>query len=178
MRTLWFHLHITQASIYKLRMVSRFNPFETRLQKSIACSRRTYINALIISSRLSSNSEACASELLENLEEMFLRYYMNSSLNFQSHTDVSLVAKGLILQYTRIPWFYVDNINNNINIRVIKKRGRRNHIFAFCFSFRAPLIRPSKVTTPARTPSGRHKRAVTNARLSSGKKERTVVIRR
>ena len=31
-------------------------------------------NSMVISSRFSSNSEASASELLENLEEMFPRY--------------------------------------------------------------------------------------------------------
>ena len=39
-----------------------------------------------ISSRLSSNSEAFASELLDNLEEMFLRFYIYSSSNFKSAT--------------------------------------------------------------------------------------------
>ena len=46
-----------------------------------------------ISSRFSSNSEADASELPENLEEMFPRYYMVQI--FKSHTDMFAVAKGL-----------------------------------------------------------------------------------
>ena len=33
-----------------------------------------------ISSKFSRNSEADASEFLENLEEMFLRYYMNGDI--------------------------------------------------------------------------------------------------
>ena len=46
-----------------------------------------------VSSRFSSNSEAFASELLLNLEEMFPRYYVNS--NVLSHTGMLPVAKGL-----------------------------------------------------------------------------------
>ena len=46
-----------------------------------------------ISSRLSSNSEAFASELLENIEEMFLRYYykhvFNGSQFSTTHYDVN-----------------------------------------------------------------------------------------
>ena len=40
------------------------------------------------SSRFSSNSEAKASKLIENLEEMFLRYYMDSDIisRFKSST--------------------------------------------------------------------------------------------
>ena len=39
-----------------------------------------------ISSRFSSNSEANASELLENLEDMFLRHYMVMLLNILDRT--------------------------------------------------------------------------------------------
>ena len=42
---------------------------------------RSYMHLFItISSRFSSNSEADASELLENLEEIFLRYNMDSDV--------------------------------------------------------------------------------------------------
>ena len=51
---------------------------------------------------MSSNSDTSASELLENLEEMFPLYYMDSNiirkLKSQPHNDVLPVAKGLNIQ--------------------------------------------------------------------------------
>ena len=49
-----------------------------------------------MSSRFSSNSEAFASELLENLEVMCLRYYM-AAFSLHPHTGVLPVAKGIIV---------------------------------------------------------------------------------
>ena len=59
-----------------------------------------------ISSRLSSNSEACASELIANLEEMFNRYttrmvMLSTGSNLQPQTDVLSFAKGLINKINR-----------------------------------------------------------------------------
>ena len=48
-----------------------------------------------ISSRFSSNSEASASELLENMEIMFPRYYMDSDvISVSKHNSVLSVVKG------------------------------------------------------------------------------------
>ena len=55
------------------------------------CSHLTHclmINCLNISSRFSRNSEANASEFLENLEEKFHRYYMHSDINHTIHNTV------------------------------------------------------------------------------------------
>ena len=65
-----------------------FNSLETR-----NCCRTTVTsNGGTISSRFSRNSEANTTELLENLEEMFPRYYTNS--------DVSNSFKYLQEKYT------------------------------------------------------------------------------
>ena len=54
-----------------------------------------------ISSRFSSNSEEAASGLLQNLEEVFLYYYMNSDVYHQ----VQIIDNTQIL-------FIIANINN------------------------------------------------------------------
>ena len=62
-----------------------------------------------IYSRFSSNSEADASESLENIEEMFLRCHVDidfiSIYNIQSHTSVLPVAKGLPLPLQQAQYF-------------------------------------------------------------------------
>ena len=55
-----------------------------------------------ISSIFSSNSEAFASELLENLEEMFPRYIHSGSLKASTTQWCATVAEELLVCYERM----------------------------------------------------------------------------
>ena len=73
----------------------------------ICPSSASYYQQGYISSRFSSNYDALASELLENLEEMFLLHYIRSDrlsmFNFsQPHNSVLPVTKGLMIWYQSI----------------------------------------------------------------------------
>ena len=64
--------------------------------------------------QVSSNSEASASELLDNLEEVFLLYYMGgvillTGLNLQTHTGVLPVTRGLKQLKASILFLFVTN---------------------------------------------------------------------
>ena len=83
--------------------VSKVNPMETGNCKVNSPSSHLIHGLLTASggsSRFSSNSEAKASELLENLEEMCFPYYMHSAgtstnLNLQSHSSVLPVVNTI-----------------------------------------------------------------------------------
>ena len=84
-----------------------------------------------ISSQFSSNSDADASKLLENLEEMFLRYYMNISMLTSPTTHDSMwlriwicsthhyacSTKETFLQdFPVIPKYLLRNFSKNLNV--------------------------------------------------------------
>ena len=49
-------------------------------------------NPIVISSIFSSNSEAFASELLENIEEIFLRYFMHNAMFRMYHVVTTFLC--------------------------------------------------------------------------------------
>ena len=79
------------------------------LQTDACCPRLKNI------SRFSRNSEAFASDLLENLNDMFLRYYMDSTVisrhkSLTTHESVLPVLKGLKLHKYFSVHQYLENV--------------------------------------------------------------------